>query len=116
MTKKDPRSADKNAVARLELVDDRVTSQNAPLTGASESQRADRTVQVNLLLATQLFRSTPVPTVQVENAGHRVRHQDVLDLYLSLAPRNALESILVRYLSGGEQRRPGMLRQTPGAK
>lgn len=46
---------------------------------------------------TQLLRSTPFTTLQIENANG-VMQENVLDLYRWLAPRNAVESILVRHI------------------
>ena len=95
MSNHDPRFTE-NAVARLEIVDEVPSQRPAPV-NSLDKKRPDPAPQEDLLLATQLVRSTPVTTLPIENANG-VLQENVFDLYRWLAPRNALESILVRHI------------------
>lgn len=97
MSKHDPRYADKNAVARPEIVDNKQPTHRRAQESSVDKKRPEPAPREDLLLATQLVRSTPVTTLPIENANG-VLQENVLDLYRWLAPRNAVESILVRHI------------------
>ena len=80
----------------VEILDEKAQGQLAPPSSLDKPQ-SDLTPTEDLLMASQLYRSTPHSTLPIENANQVLR-ENVLDLYRMLAPRNAQESILVRHL------------------